>query len=367
MSKNRQSNFELLRIILMIAVPLYHMMIYAGIIYMPYGTLTPEALFICSGSAIVADYAFMALSAYFMIDSKGKPIVSRFLELAFQIVFLYIFKYIMIRKVLAFPQKDYYVNDFFLKGAWWFIYAYLIILVIYPILNHLIFSLKLYQLKGICVVLGLLFLWNGIRNDVSTAHDILAFVFTYFVVGYLKRMDFKSYFGMKTNKSTMLAIYLVGAFATFFFLWWVKYPGNLASAEVASDVVRVLVGKYSFIQFIMGIAVFLFFKSLSMKQNPVINNISKNVFYVFMLHETVMAIYWYFGKMRTIDDVLPYQNLVEVVLWALIYIGSSFVFALIIRCGYEKLLGQAVKRMVSAMCSTKIVTTIEEFYRKIEV
>lgn len=366
MAKQRESNFELLRIILMLAVPLYHMVIYAGIIYMPYNNMTAEGLLLCSGSAIVADYAFMAMSAYFFLSSKGKPIISKFLSLGIQVVILFGFKMFMIRKVLGFPEIDYYVNDFFVKGAWWFIYVYLVVLLIYPFLNKIIFQLKLSHLLGVCVVLGAVFIYHGVRNDVNFLHDLLAFLFTYFLIGYLKRIEFNRFFCFKNKKSTMLLMYIVGALLTFVFLWWVKQPGNMPTEELASDVVRCMVGKYSFIQFIMGVAVFLLFRSLRVKSNKYINDLAKNVFFVFLLHETVMAIFWYFGKMRTIDDVLPYQTFAELILWAIIYIGCCFVFAGVIRWLYDLLFSRLVEKIVTILCNTSVVQKMELFYRKIE-
>jgi len=367
MNKQRQSNFELLRILLMIAVPLYHMIIYAGIIYMPYGNMTAEALWFCSGSAIVADYAFMAMSSYFFLNSKGKNIISRFLMLGVQVLVLYALKVFVIRKVLGFPEEDYFVEDFFIKGAWWFIYAYLIILLIHPLLNKIIYQLKDTYLLLICILLGCYFVWNGLRNDVNLFHDLFAFLFTYFVIGYLKRVDFQRYFGMPNKKSVMVTIYLVGTLSTFFFLWWAKYPGNMPSDAIASDIVRCVVGKYSFLQFVMGIAIFLLFRSIKMNSNIIINALAENVFFVFLLHETVMAIYWYFGKMRTIDDVLPYSNLLELLVWAVIYVGSSFAFAILIRFLYNLLLKKPSQKLVSMIGNTDLVMKLESCYKKLEV
>lgn len=350
----------------MIAVPLYHMIIYAGIIYMPYGNMTAEALWFCSGSAIMADYAFMAMSAYFFLNSSGKPIVSKFLELGFQVLGLYVFKIFMIRKVLGFPEIDYFVEDFFIKGAWWFIYAYLIMLLIYPILNRVVNHLKESQLFFVCMFIGAVFVYNGLRNDVNLFHDVIAFLFTYCVVAYLKRTGFKKYFGINNKKNAMISIYVIGYLATFLFLWWVKYPGNISSDDIASDIVRCVVGKYSFVQFVMGVAVFLLFHSIQMKSNKWINSIAKNVFYVFLLHETVMAIYWYFGKMRTIDDVIPYQDITQLIVWAIIYISSSFLFAWGIRMIYHLLFKRLVEMIVAFICNTNIIKEIELRYRKIE-
>lgn len=363
MEKQRQSNYELLRILLMVAVPLYHMMIYAGIIYMPYNDLTAEALFICSGSAIVADYAFMAMSSFFLLESKNKPVISKFLSLSAQVVFIFLIKIVTIRGILTFPEGDFYVRDFFIKGSWWFIYVYLIVLVIYPFLNRIIYSAKKWQLLVICMLLGVWFLVNGLRNDVNLLHDLIAFLFTYFVMGYLKRTDFKRYFGLQNKRSIMLSIYLIGFIVTFVVLLWAKHPSTTFMEDAAaSDLVRVMVGKYSFLQCVMGIAVFLFFRSTNIKVNKWINSMAQNVFYVFLLHETVMAVFWHFGKMRTIDDVLPYASGLEVAVWSIVYILCCFVFARIIRFIYEGLMKNFIQKCIHRFCNLPIIQKIDSIY-----
>ena len=77
--KERQSNFELLRILLMLTIPVYHLMLYNGVFYMDYHKNVAPGLFLSSGGAITADYAFIALTSYFLLESKDRPVIRRFL------------------------------------------------------------------------------------------------------------------------------------------------------------------------------------------------------------------------------------------------------------------------------------------------
>lgn len=365
MEKQRQSNFELLRIILMIAIPIYHLMLYGGMNNLPYNQLTVPSLLICSGSAIVADYAFMALSAYFLLDVKNKPVISRFLKLAIQVLFIYLLKMLVLRMVLHIDGTNVLFEAFLVEGSWWFIYVYFIILIIYPFFNKVIFTCHVSVICRICIVLGIFFVLNGITYNVNLFNDLLCFVFTYFVIGYLKRNNFKTYFGLKNKKITLISIYIVGYIITFLTCLYVKWPEVLNNNDLSSEIIRRIVGKYSFIQFVMGVAVFLLFRSITIKTNKWINDIAKNTFYVFLLHETVMAIYWCNDKLKIVDDVVPYKDVFSLVGWSFIYIVSSFVFAYMIRKVYELLLNKTVSNGIRWICEGSFIKKIESQYSKI--
>lgn len=364
MEKQRQSNYELLRIILMIAIPLYHLMVYGGVIYLPYNEFTLPGLIICSGSAIVADYAFMALSSYFLLDSQGCPILSRLLRIFFQVLLMYIVKRVIVCEILGYSQDITFYNDFFIKGSWWFIYAYFLILIIYPVLNKIIYQLDISKLRLVCGLLGAWFLINGFTNDVNMLNDILGFIFIYFVIGYLKRTDFKSFLGIPIKKSNMIVIFCVGYCITLAICYYLKAFGPVGD-ELANEMIQHLVGKYAFIQFVMGISVFLIFRSIQIPVTKWINNLAQNVFYVFLLHETVLAVFWYFGKLRTYDNQLPFTNGVEFVGSCIIYIVSSFFFASIIRFLYQVFFARIVEKSITIIYKISFVKRIEEKYLEV--
>lgn len=365
MEKQRQSNFELLRIILMVAIPIYHLMLYGGMNNLPYNQLTIPSLLLCSGSAIVADYAFMALSTYFLLSSNNKPILSRFLKLAMQVLLIYMLKMFVLRIVLHIDGTNALFEAFLVKGSWWFIYVYLIILLIYPFLNKIIFSYQPSTVLKICVILGLFFVFNGITYNANILNDLLCFVFTYFVIGYLKRTDFQRYFGIKIKKSTMICIYVVGFIITFLLCLYIKWPANGMDNEVSNEIVRRLVGKYSFIQFIMGIAIFLLFRMITIKTSKLINDLAKNTFYVFLLHETVMAIYWHNDKLKIVDDIIPYRNVYSLLAWNIVYIISAFIFAFVVRKIYDLFFKGIFQKSINWVCKCSFVKKVELQYSKL--
>ena len=365
MGKQRESNFELLRILLMIAIPLYHLMLYGGMNNLPFNKLTIPSLLICSGGAIVADYAFMSLSAYFLINGRGRAVISRFFVILFQVIFIYAIKMSILRVGLKITGENALFEAFLVKGSWWFIYVYLIVLLIYPFLNKLISQLKLEYLRLICILLGGWFIFNGIVYNANLLNDFVSFIFVYFVIGYLNRTNYEKYLCFNIKNKNMILIYVIGYLITFVCCLGIKWYGSFINNDFASEIVRNIIGRYSFIQFIMGIAVFLLFKNVSIKRNKWINNLAKNTFYVFLLHETVMAIFWQNNLLKIVDDKVPYESVFSLIIWCFVYIICSFVFAILVRFIYERIFKLYTDKVMSFICNTKFVKNIERRYQEL--
>lgn len=327
MGKQRQSNFELLRIIMICIILIYHFILYNGVLSIPNNPFMVHGLILSSG-AVAPIYSFMALSSYFLLNSKETSISRKFKKNFISTAVLLVIKLVIICVVLGYSSEVKFYNDFFVKGSWWYIYIYLIILLLHPLFNKLIYTISIRNLTILCTVLGLWFFINSIIGQVNYFNDFICFVFTYFVIGYLKRTDFNRFMGITNKKYNMLIVYFVCYMLTF----------CVCHYKMSSDVTHFVIGKYSFQQFIMGIAAFLFFRSLSIPYNQWINKIAENVLYVFLFHETVLAIYWWFGKLRTVDGKLPFENNIEFVGACLLFIGSSFVFGIVVRMVVAKII-----------------------------
>lgn len=365
MKRQRESNFELLRILLMITIPLYHSITYGGILHQPYNEFTIYGFVICSGGAIVADYAFMALSSYFFLEHKNQSVLHKMFILLPQVLIMYFLKIITIYDILKFPKDDDILKAFFIKGAWWFIYVYFIVLLIYPILNKIIYKLNQSWILLICVTLGFAFIYIGFKNESNLLHDTIAFLFTYFVIGYLKRNEFTRYLGMKNNKINMMFIYFTGYFITIIIGIYVKMSMKIESEALANEIVQRLIGKYSIVQFLMGIAIFLIFRSINIKFNKWINMIAKNIMYVFLLHETVLAIFWHFGKLCQINGHIGYDSISSFIYWNTVYLISVFIFAILIRVMYYVLFKKIIDKYINIIINCFIIRKFEEKYFKI--
>ena len=94
--KERQSNFELLRILMMCTIPVYHLMIYNGVFFSDYNANVGPGLLL-SAWTIAGDYAYVALSAYFLLEAKRRPVISKFLSFGAMVLTLYVIKIAVLR------------------------------------------------------------------------------------------------------------------------------------------------------------------------------------------------------------------------------------------------------------------------------
>lgn len=337
MEKQRQSNFELLRLISIGIILTYHFMLYNGVVSFPYNCFTVPG-FLAATSALPQNYVFMSVSAYFLLSSDidYNKSLSRFKKNLVMVLVLLCLKLLIICGILGYSPEIKLYNDFFIKGSWWFIYIYLVILLLYPLLNHMIFNTSIRVLRLICIAFGIWLTVNGIINHINYFNDAISFVFTYIVIGYLKRTNFENYFGMKIQKKTMLCLIggcFLTVFATFYLaktsdIIWIKNNSN--------EIIQHLMGKYCILHFVLGVSFFVLFREIKISYNKWINTIAKKVLYVFLFHETVLALYWKFGLLRTIDGRLPFNNYLELILQCALFVGSSLCFACLVSYVYER-------------------------------
>lgn len=345
--KERQSNFELLRILLMFTIPVYHLMLYNGVFYMDYHKNVAPGLFLSSGGAITADYAFIALTSYFLLETKDRPIIRRFLTFGAQVLTLYVIRFAVIRSLWGFDSGNWFVEDYILGGAWWFVAPYMVMLLLYPWLNQWMQKMTICWHGVLCLGLGICFVANSITLRMNFVNDLIAFLFTYVTMGYLRRKDYQRWI-LPTKKRWMAGIYLFGFLVTFFVSWYVKMPGVMENDAAANLIVKHLIGKYAPLQFVMGMSVFFFFRDVQMKQSQMINRLAKSVFFVFLLHETVMGVYWYFGK---INGQYPYYSVGAFWGWLLLYLLSCLIVGVSAEALYTKFLAPLWRRIIDKICT----------------
>lgn len=345
--KERQTNFELLRLLLMLTIPVYHLMLYNGVFYMDYHKNVAPGLFLSSGGAITADYAFIALTSYFLLETKDRPIIRRFLTFGAQVLTLYVIRFAVIRSLWGFHSGNWFVEDYILGGAWWFVAPYMVMLLLYPWLNQWMEKIPLCWHRALCMGLGICFVANGITLQMNFVNDLIAFLFTYVMMGYLRRKNYQRWI-LPTKKRWMAGIYLLGFLVTFFVSWYVKMPGIMSDDAAANMVVKHLIGKYAPLQFVMGLAVFFFFRDAQLRQSQIINRLAKSVFFVFLLHETVMGVYWYFGK---INGQYPYYSVGAFWGWLLLYLLSCLVVGVSAEALYTRFLAPLWRRVIDRICT----------------
>jgi hypothetical protein len=94
-----------------------------------------------------------------------------------------------------------------------------------------------------------------------------------------------------------------------------------------------------------------------MAYHPWINALAKVTFYVFLLHDTWMGVFWYFGKCA---NDYGYYSMVAFVLWMIIYLVSSFIAAALVGWIYRRWLEPLWRILVDKIYGFSLVQRMED-------
>ena len=354
--ERRQTNLEMMRVLLMCTIPVYHLMVYNGVLYLD-NTNAILALVLSVGGAIPADYAFMAMSAYFFLETKERPVIRRFLLLGAQVLTLYIIKAVTLRSLFGYHNTEYFIDFFLMKGAWWYIYPYLLLSLCYPLLNRAVYGLKKRGLYLLTAALFLVLLWYGISNRNHFAGDLAAFLFTYFFMGCLKRDGYQKLLGIRISRKNMAILALFGYALLLLTALAVKMPVFGIQTKVVRKVLQHLIGRYQIVAVFMGYAVFFLFREIPMAYHRIVHTLSGWTMYVFLLHDTWMGVFWYFG---VCGNDLGRETPPAFVFWTLCYPLTAFLAAGVVKKAYDMCLAPLWSRAVQKICSWPPVRRWEE-------
>lgn len=310
----RESSFELLRIICCIMVIALHICNLVFFVAEKYSEGGIIALRILYSFSIVAVDVFVLLSGYFMINSNkrslGKVITLFFMCSGYSILF-YLLKCVYHGEISckaliysAIPQSYY-------------VWLYCTLYIVSPYLNMLVEKFNKSMYKRLITVLLLLFVvWSSIVNCVSCAFGlevtdiytvsqtgtdrgftIVNFVVLYFLGGYIRR-----YQNGITSKYTGLMVYVLSSVLSA--ILCIIYPG-LASTKA-------VLGYDSILVVLQAVSLFDFFRQSIISTNHIINHIAKRAFGVYLIHGQI--IYFLYKKMESVNEMNSSFMLVTCVL-----------------------------------------------------
>ena len=297
MQKIRQSNLELMRIISMIFIIIYHIIIHGNLL-----THTDGVIYFCLNLLlsiiIIHVNSFVIVSGYFNYNKEFsfKKVISLlnqvfFYSLLIVIIFqschLIDFSNIQILKQLSYiPFSDY-----------WFIKDYIILYCISPFLNILIRNINKKQYKNLLITLFIFFsiiptLTGNNTFNSNNGYSLYQFVFLYFLGAYLhiypieKSILFKNLNKRKTQL-TLVIIFFICAILNLSLYFLSEYIGTFNSNifnEISNYLHNSFLSYCNPIVIIQTICYFLYFRTLDVK-NRLVNIISKFTFGVYLIHD----------------------------------------------------------------------------------
>jgi surface polysaccharide O-acyltransferase-like enzyme len=273
--KERESNFELLRIVLMVMIVGIHYFLHGGVLK----TLTIHdfnyyIVNIIYSFIIIAVNCFVLLSGYFGIKAK----IDRLIKLELQVLFysIIIFIIFVTFRIIPFGIREAITSITpIVSSRWWFITIYILLFIVSPYVNMILNKIS----KGnyiklltiglfLCIILPTVKL-NPLNNN--NGLSLYNFIFLYSLGAYIKK-----YFNKDISKYKYLISYIV--FSILIFL------GNVALSIVAKKNVTMFYNYDNIFVLLSSISLFMFFKGIRIK-SKFINSISPLVFGVYLIHD----------------------------------------------------------------------------------
>lgn len=303
---NKKSSLELMRIISMFFIIVYHIILHGNLDVLATGgskflLVLIEALF------IIHVNSFVLLTGYFQSDKQAR--LSKVIQVVnmnwFYKLLCFIGIFILVNYFsfsngieMTFHQKLISILPLD-RGENWYVNCYLLIYIFSPFLNILINKLDRKKLKKLIILLfiifsiiGTLFFGNIVPNYLE-GRSILTFILLYFVGAYLRKYPIEESRIFNTYSDKMKKYIFLGLYVLLSIIIMTFRMTSLAIIDYGkicfelSEVFRLLsVSFLSPLVIISSISYFLFFKNMNIN-SKVINFIGGTTFGIYLLHENI--------------------------------------------------------------------------------
>jgi len=351
--KCRNSNFELMRIISMIFIILWHIIMHGNLITNCTNKSIILILELLQYGIIVHVNSFVLLSGYFQSKSNFK--LSKFLALIFQVIF-YSTLILIVSIKLGFIQNysvSTFLNNLSLTSVnnYWFIKMYIVVYLLSNMINKFINSLDRKSYKNVLIVLFIIFsilmFLTGGRFFENNGYNFYNFIFLYMIGGYFRKYSIKETYYFKRMSINGYRCFLIFIFTILMFL---NFSINKIAVDINSyggffkDVSNVIL--YSKLAYsspfvmVQSVCYFLLFETLNIK-SKVINFLSSCTFGIYLFHDNNFVrniIYKLFlidsGKFSGYNIFLGiFITIVYIfIIGVLIEIIRKFIFWLLLKC-----------------------------------
>lgn len=360
--KIRKSNFEIMRIISMILIILWHIILHGKLLENSVGPFNIYYKFILY-FAIVHVNSFLLLTGYFQSKSKFK--LSKLLNLVLEVIF---YSFLIFFLGVKFNIiKDYNVMDYINNllpssvGNYWFICSYIIVYIFSDYINKFISYLDKRQFKRVLIVMFLtlsVFVWiSGTKFLLNDGYNFYHMIFMYMIGAYLRIYPLKESYHFKKMSGSGYKTLIV-------FLLFIVIIINLSLNAFAHDIAymnnflyefayRVLSLEYLYsapLVIVQTVLYFEIFNGLNIK-SKIVNYISSCTFGIYLLHDNITIRNWLYHFLRIDIGFFGYKKLL-------------YVFAVVFGIFLIGLIVESIRKFIFFILGkTKIICIIKDKVR----
>lgn len=286
----RNSNFELLRILSMFMIVVWHIIIHGNILQSTTGVLnfiSTIILYIC----IVHVNCFILITGYHLYNKKIK--YKKVIMLILEVIFYNIFALFLLNIFNLDFKFSYSIFSF---KTYWFLSNYLILYFMTPFINKLISVLSKQDYVKLLVTLSIIFfiIPTITHGDflINNGYNIEQFIILYLLGVYIAKYDFNPFkkFNLKQQNTIyiLLIVFIIIFRLSFYFL--IKHVDNLNMSlfmEFADYYLSTCRNYSNMFVVVQSVLVLLLFKNFTFKCKY-INEISKTTLGIYLLHDNVI-------------------------------------------------------------------------------
>ena len=340
MKKVRQSNFELMRIISMIFIIIYHIIFHGKLLQNTTGTIK-IVLTIMLFISLIHVNSFVILSGYFKYD-KDFSIKSFFKTFNAAWFYKILFASVLLFTGIYELSKVQYLkslNPFDLAG-YWFIACYLIMDILSPFINILIKNMNQKTHRKLIITSIFCFsIFSFLSSNTFGSNDgftVIQFIILYFIGAYLAKYPIENNTHFKNYSKNKLQLLLLVGFIFFIFINYLFYNFGITLENQTNQIIQFVgnqITNYTMhynciFVLIQTICYFLLFKTFTIN-SKIINFIGKLTLGVYLVHDNpyIQVLIYKYLRFDTGDVLITSPKIIiKVLVFALgIFIVSAFI------------------------------------------
>lgn len=373
--KNRESNFELMRVISMLLIVMYHILVHGNYI----NNCSQESLktfyTIVDFFTLVHVNSFVLLSGYF--QSKNHFKLHKLLSLFIQVIFYSEVLLVVASKIGTATNVTVamHINNFLPStiSNYWFINFYIIVYILSDYLNKFINKLDYKEFKYLLIVLFVIFsilpYFSGQKFLYNTGFNFYNFIFLYFIGAFLRLYPLKKseLLNKISNNSYNLIMILTFIFCAVINFMLYNLSSTLPSdgsvlKEISERLASNHVSYASPFVIIQTIAYFELFNNTKIPNNKFINYLSSTTFGVYLIHDNIYVREFLYKLLKIdkgVGTITGYSTIANLLLYTIgIFIGCVII---------ESVRKLAEKAIIKIPFIKKKILKIKEYFTSFNI
>lgn len=376
MSKDRDSTFEVLRIIAMLGIIFDHLSVHGLPVFNPPYTDVGQYLlhlipFDIFGN--IGNFIFIFISGWFLTGKSfsWKKLGTLWLQIYSTSVIItalvYFFKlqivnYADIGRLMiegfdatarTITKKSFIISLLpFYYSSNWYGSAYTLFFILLPLIDKLVVNLSRREHKYYTFLLIILAQTKLFRGEtVFNISNVIIFIAGYFLIKYVKLYEPDFLKNKKRNAliaGSLLIVHWLYKLACCF----IFYRAELSNKYLPLFISRIPDHIACFIPMIIGLMIFLNMKDIKIPQNKIVNLIASTTFGIYLIHENPLINYWWCHKVLKLSEHIGFFEFTGCVVIAVCF---TFIVCSILELIRKTLIENPLLYLMNKVISKKVV------------